>query len=294
MTMKQNERVTSTPPGQWLKSGDLNMHYLDWGGNEEAVVVLHGAASSCHWYDLVIPHVSDSYRVIALDQRAHGKTDQPSTGYDWHTLAGDVVGALDQLGIEKAAVVGHSWGVSTALSVAALHPDRVTALVMIDGGLGGRPRSADMTWEEFKIRLSPRDIYGPLERYLGALSQQFAHCWSDQLESIVMTMVREDPDGTVHERLDLANQQQMLWTMWSEPAHAMLPQVGCPTLIVASGGRQPGANPEFMERRRAGVEAAQAIITDSRVVWIPETGHDIGYEKPRELANALSEFLADI
>lgn len=292
--MKQNERVTSTPPGQWLKSGDLNVHYLDWGGSEETVVFLHGAASSCHWYDLVVPHVSDSYRVIALDQRAHGKTDQPSTGYDWRTLAGDVIGSLDQLGIRQAAVVGHSWGASTALGVAALHPDRVTALVMIDGGFGGVPRSPDMTWEEFKNRLSPRDIYGPRERYLGALRQQFAHCWSDQIESIVMSMVREDPDGTVHERLELANQQQMLWAMWSEPAHTMMPQVRCPTLIVAAGGRQPGANPEFMERRRANVEAAKAVIADARVAWIPGTGHDIGYEKPRDLANALGEFLSGI
>lgn len=293
-TMKQRERVTSTPPGQWLKSGDLNMHYLDWGGFGVPVVALHGAASSCHWYDLVIPHIRDSYRVIALDQRAHGKTDQPSTGYDWRTLAGDVIGALDQLGIQQAAVVGHSWGASVALSIAALHPDRVTALAMIDGGFGGAPRSPDMTWEEFKTRLSPRDIYGPRERYLGALRGQFAHCWSDQLESIVMTMVRVDPDGTVHERLDLANQQQMLWAMWSEPTHNMLPQVRCSTLIVAAGGRQPGANPEFMKRRRANMEEAQAIIADSRVVWIPETGHDIGYEKPSELANVLSEFLAGI
>ena len=294
MTMKQNEHTTFTPPGQWLKSGDLNMHYLDWGGSGESVVVLHGAASSCHWYDLVIPHMSGGYRVIALDQRAHGKTDQPSTGYDWRTLAGDVVGSLDRLGIQQAAVVGHSWGVSTALSVAAMHPDRVKALVMVDGGFGGGPRSADMTWEDFKARLSPRDIYGPRERYLGALRQQFAHCWSDQLESIVMSMVREDPDGTVHERLELSNQQQMLWAMWSEPTHTILPEVVCPTLIVAAGGRQPGANPEFMERRRANVEAAHVIITNSRVAWIPETGHDIGYEKPRELANALNEFLADI
>jgi pimeloyl-ACP methyl ester carboxylesterase len=291
--LKQNERVTSTPPGQWLKSGNLNMHYLDWGGNGEPVVVLHGAASSCHWYDLVIPHMSDRYKVIALDQRAHGKTDQPDSGYDWSTLAGDVVGALDQLGIQKASVVGHSWGVSTALSVATLHPDRVNALVMIDGGFGGRPRQ-DRTWEEFKNRLSPRDIYGPRERYLGALSQQFAHCWSDQLESIVMSMVREEPDGTVHERLDLPNQQQMLWAMWSEPTNAMLHQVRCPTLIVAAAGRQPSANPDFMERRRANVEATRAVITDARVEWMPETGHDIGYEKPSELADVLNGFLAGI
>ena len=75
--------------------------------------------------------------------------------------------------------------------------------LMIDGGFGAGPRSPNVTWEEFKDRLSPRDIYGPRERYLGALRSQFDHCWSDQLEYIVMSMVGIDPDGSVHECLEL-------------------------------------------------------------------------------------------
>ena len=287
----QSELARSNPESKWLRSGDLNMHYLDWGGTGQPLIALHGAASSCHWYDLVIPHLDGDIRVIALDQRAHGKTDQPSTGYDWRTLAGDVVGAMDELGIEKAVVMGHSWGASTALAVASYHPERTQALVMVDGGFGGR-RSPDMTWEEFKNRLSPRDIYGPRERFIGALRQQFAHCWSDKLEQIVMSMVRVDPDGSVHERLELSNQQQMLWAMWSEPTHTLMPHVRCPTLMVAAAGRQPAANPEMLERRRASVEAAQEALPDARAVWIQDTGHDIGYEKPEGLAAAIGDFLS--
>ena len=289
--MEQSVQAASAPQGEWLKVGDLNMHYLDWGGAGEPVVALHGAASSCHWYDLVIPHLRDSFRIIAPDQRAHGKTDQPATGYDWPTLAGDIVGALDQLGIQRAAVLGHSWGGSIALSFAALYPERVTALALIEGGFSAGPRSAEMTWEEFKTRLRPRDIYGPPERYLGALRQQFAHCWSDQLEQMVLSMVRVDPDGTVHERLEPGNHEQVLWAMWSDPVYPKLPQVRCPTLLVAANRHRPGGDEEFLRRRREQVEAAHAALADSRVVWIPDTGHDIGYEKPRELAEALRGFL---
>ena len=289
----QSEIVRTEPESRWLRSGDLNMHYLDWGGTRQPLVALHGAASSSHWYDLVIPHLAGDLRVVAPDQRAHGKTDQPSTGYDWRTLAGDMVGALDQLDIEKAVVMGHSWGASTALAVAAYHPDRTQGLIMVDGGFGGR-RSSEMTWEEFRDRLSPRDIYGPRERYLGALKQQFAHCWSDKLEQMVMSMVRVDPDGSVHERLELSNQQQMLWAMWSEPTSELMPHVQCPTLMVAAAGRQPIANPEMLERRRANVEAAQAAMPDAKVAWIQDTGHDIGYEKPEELAAVIGEFLTTL
>ena len=285
--------VRSDPQSLWLRSGDLNMHYLDWGGSGQPLVALHGAASSSHWYDLTIPHLAGDIRVIAPDQRAHGKTDQPSTGYDWRTLAGDVMGALDELEIEKAVVMGHSWGASTALAFAAYHPDRTQGLIMVDGGFGGR-RSTEMTWEEFKNRLSPRDIYGPRERYLGALRQQFDHCWSDKLEQMVMSMVRVDADGSVHERLELSNQQQMLWAMWSEPTSELMPHVRCPTLMVAAAGRRPIANPEMLERRRANVEAAQAAMPHARVVWVEDSGHDIGYEKPEVLASAIEEFLTTL
>ena len=212
----------SAPTEGWLKLPELNIHYLDWGGAGAPVVALHGLASSSHWFNLVIPHLTDRFRFIALDQRAHGKTDQPATGYDWRTLAGDVTNAMDQLEIERVAMIGHSWGASVALSVAALHPHRVARLALVERGTYSLRRN-EMTWEQFKARLSPRDIYGPRARYLGVLREQFADCWDDRLESMVMSMVRIDSDGTVHERLKPENHEQVLWTMWTEPTSQMFP-----------------------------------------------------------------------
>ena len=59
-------------------------------------------------------------------------------------------------------------------------------------------------------------------------------------------------------------------------------------------GRRPVANPEMLERRRASVEAAQAAMPDAKVVWVQDTGHDIGYEKPEELASVIEEFLTTL
>ena len=279
------------PEGRWLNVDGLNMHYMDWGEGNNPLIALHGAASSCHWYDLTAPHLAKSFRVITLDQRAHGKTDQPDTGYDWPTLAKDVIGALDQLGITRAAVIGHSWGASVALSLAALHPQRITALVMIDGGFSSGARSSTMTWDEYKSRLSPRDIYGPKERYLGALQRQFSHCWDYQMEHIVMTMVRSDPDGTVHERLDLSNQQQMLWAMWSDPTQKLMASVECPSLLVAAEGHPQTRNAEYLQRRQSSVTETLAQLKNSSAQWIPDSGHDIGYEQPKELAKVITNFL---
>ena len=288
------------PEERWLLTSQVRMRYLDWGspgpGQESelspAVLALHGLASSCHWYDLVIPRLMDSYRCVALEQRGHGQTDQPPTGYDWQTLSTDVVEAMDQLGLTKATVVGHSWGAYVALSVAAKYPERVSGLVMIDGGFFDWTKWPKASWEWFKDRLRPRDVSGKQQEYRGRLREHLSECWSDQLESILMTMVRVGDDGSVRDILEPSNHAQVLEAMWNEPCSTMFPQVLCPTLIVAAGPRQGGGSSEFSRMRRETAMAAQSAIAGCQVVWIPDTIHDIGFHKPVELARVLRDFLS--
>ena len=284
------------PQEQWLKTSQLQMRYLDWGDpadsrSDNTVLALHGLASSCHWYDLVIPRLTDSFRFISPDQRGHGKTDQPDTGYDWLTVSTDVIEAMDALGCEKAAVMGHSWGANVALAVAAKYPERVSKLVMIDGGYFDWTLRPGATWESFSSRLRPRDVSGTREQFLSRLSQQLSECWSDQLAEIVMSMVEEDDQGNVRDILRPSNHAQVMEAMWNEPSSTMFPNVRCPSLIVTAGPRS-GSNSEFTQLRRQMAEAAEAAIADCRVEWIPDTMHDIGYHKPAELAQALRSFLS--
>ena len=288
-----------TPSEGWLNISQIRMHYLDWGTPAQAtrqpgtgVLALHGLASSCHWYDLVMPHLAENYHCFALDQRGHGKTDQPNTGYGWETLARDVVDALDQLGLQRAAVLGHSWGGYVALSVAARYPERVSKLVLIDGGFLDWTLWPGATWDWFKNVLSPRDVSAKREGFLNQLRQQLADCWSEQLEGIVMSMVQVGPDGSIRDILEPANHAQVLEAMWNEPASPMFPSVRCPTLIVPAGSPKSGGNPEFMQMRSKMANAAQSAIKDCEVRWIPDTSHDIGYHKPEELAQVLHDFLS--
>ena len=289
-----------TPAEGMVHTSDIRMHYLDWGSplaqgrhsSPTTLLALHGLASSCHWYDLVIPHLTDSFRCISLDQRGHGQTDQPPTGYDWQSLAGDVVQALDQLGIRQVTVMGHSWGGYVALSVAAKFPDRVSGLVMIDGGFLDWTKWPNASWEWFENLLRPRDVSGTQSDFLGSLKRQLNECWSDGLERILMTMVQVGPDGTVRDILEPANHAQVLQAMWNEPPSTMFGHVRCPTLIVPAGPRQGGGNSEFARMRREMARAAQSAIQDCQVVWVPDTMHDIGYHKPAELAAVLRRFLS--
>ena len=266
------------------------VRYLDWGGQGEPIILLHGLASSAHWYDLVAPHLKDNFRIIAPDQRGHGQTTQAGSGYDWGTLTKDVVGLMDQLDLPKAAVFGHSWGATVALNVAARVPDRVIALGLIDGGTSRGPDVRE-SWEEVRARARPRDISGTREEFLGRLRTQLSFCWSDQVERIVQTMVYEDGEGVMQDILRPENHIQVMRAMWEEPASQSYPNIGCPTLIIPAGPTPQRAGTERARLKQERVEATQQAIKNSRVYWIPETIHDIGYDKPEELARVMREFL---
>jgi len=277
------------PRHGWLVANKIRMHYLQWGQSGQSIIALHGLASSAHWYSLVLPLLNPHFRRLAFDQRAHGKTEQTPTGYDWHTLATDIIDAMDKLEIETACIIGHSWGASVAAHLAAIYPSRVSRLVLIDGGVAPQ-RSTEIPWKSFKERLSPRDIYGPRERYISSLRKQFTDVWSDQLEQIVMTMVKIKSDGTVDEILEPANHEQVLYSMWNNPASNIFGDIKSPTLLVPAGP-QKTTKKEFAARKMLGVQEAMSRIPNAHLHWIEETVHDIAYDQPSVLANVIQNFL---
>ena len=114
---------------------DVRLRATRWPGEGVPVLLLHGLASSRRFWDLVVPGLA-GLRVVALDQRGHGDSERPSGPYDGATVVADALTALDALGLSRVVVVGHSWGAGTALRLAATAPERVLAVVAVDGGLG--------------------------------------------------------------------------------------------------------------------------------------------------------------
>ena len=277
--------------------GELEVRYLEWlpGGEPlpTPILALHGLASSANWYERLAARLARHYRVYAPDQRGHGQTTQASAGYDWQTLAADAIRFLDHLGLERAAVLGHSWGGNVAINLAAKFPERVTRLVMIDGGFLDGHLLPDASWELFRDRYSPRNVSGNRQEFLARLSEQLGDCWAEDLERIVQTMVYEDEQGQIQDILRPSNHAQVLEAMWGDPASVTFPNIRCPTLIVPAGPRPDRAGSSFNTTKTVMVEAAARAVPNNRVHWIPETIHDIGYHKPDELAAAILEFLGE-
>ncbi len=96
------------------------------------VVLLHGTSASHAVWEPCAAALVDAARCIAVDQRGHGRSSKPATGYGGHDFADDVIAILDALQLDRAVVAGHSMGARNAWLVATRHADRVSGIVSVD------------------------------------------------------------------------------------------------------------------------------------------------------------------
>jgi len=102
-------------------------------GEGPDLVFVHGlAASRAFWFLHYAMPLSRHFRVTLFDLRGHGYSGVPESGYDAVTQARDLAGLLDHLGIQRCALVGHSYGGAVALEYAGRQPQRVSRLAIMD------------------------------------------------------------------------------------------------------------------------------------------------------------------
>lgn len=119
----------------------------------QTLIFIHGLGSSQNFYYPLFPFLQDAHRCIALD--TYGSARSPYTGdpVSIHSIAADVIGAMDALKIEKAVVVGHSMGGIVVTELGATKPERIAGIVAIgpthpnEGMVGVMNKRADTVTE---------------------------------------------------------------------------------------------------------------------------------------------------
>jgi 3-oxoadipate enol-lactonase len=103
----------------------------DRRGDGPPLVLLHGFPLDHHLWDEVVPLLDSTFDVITPDLRGFGESTTIDSQYSMDDYAADIAGLLDQLQIQKTAIVGHSMGGYVALAFARLYPDRVSGLGLV-------------------------------------------------------------------------------------------------------------------------------------------------------------------
>jgi lipase len=114
--------------------GEVGLAIGRAGEGPDPVVCLHGITAQHRAFNAAARHLGPSRGLVGVDLRGRGDSDKPESGYGLATHASDVIRVLDHLGLENAVLLGHSMGAFVALKTALASPDRVRALVLLDGG----------------------------------------------------------------------------------------------------------------------------------------------------------------
>jgi pimeloyl-ACP methyl ester carboxylesterase len=120
------------------------------GDGPDPVICLHGITAQHRAFTSAARRMGPARGLVGVDLRGRGDSGKPDSGYGLKAHAGDVVAVLDHVGLEDATIAGHSMGAFVALRTALLYPDRVRALVLLDGGWPRAvvPPQEDMTEEQ--------------------------------------------------------------------------------------------------------------------------------------------------
>jgi pimeloyl-ACP methyl ester carboxylesterase len=123
-------RATTTFKTGCAPVNGLNMYYEIHGAGEP-LVLLHGGVGSTESFSEIMPSLSNSRQVIAVDLQAHGRTADINRPLSYEAMADDIAALMKYLGIKKADVMGYSLGGGVALRTAIQHPDLVKKLVVV-------------------------------------------------------------------------------------------------------------------------------------------------------------------
>lgn len=302
------------PCSTFVDIDDIRLHYLEWDpeqcvdaqqekstfNDDIPIVLLHGLGARADTWRLTAQYLCGQHLVIAFDQRGHGESDQPPGGYDLVTIAEDAIRGMAALGLGQVALVGHGWGARVALVLAARHPALISHLVLVDCPHIEPRHWPGMTRERFIRESLPSEIYASRTDFLRAMRDEMEKFWSPEVEEIILTYVRERPDGRMEELLLPENQRRIRESVWEDRALSYYSKLSCPVLLIPAA-REPRSGEEPPERLESADDFAAAkgymatqvarTIHSCSVMWMPGSAHDIQLQHPQVLAKAIADFI---
>lgn len=142
------DSAAGEPKSKWAKYDGARLHYLNAGEGDRALVFIHGWTCSADFWKKSLQAFPE-HRVIAVDLPGHGRSDKPKTDYTMDYFAGAVRAVLEETGVKKAVLVGHSMGTPVMRQFYRHHPEMVEGLVIVDGALFSAPK------EEMEAFIAP-------------------------------------------------------------------------------------------------------------------------------------------
>jgi pimeloyl-ACP methyl ester carboxylesterase len=276
-------RNSSMPTTVRISARDgVALSYLDWNGNGETIVFLHGGALTAHSWDLVCLGMRDRWRCLALDLRGHGDSGWADE-YRVETAVEDIGALVAHHGAQRIHLVGNSLGGLVAAHYAASHPHTVASLTLVDVGPN----------VDFAATQSIRDYIEQtdgLENFAAAVEAGMTvnpRIDREALEYRLRHSMREGADRRVYWKQDRRRMSDYDYFLTKIAEIAQLAPAIKAHVLVARGARSR----VFSD---ASARACAESFARGRWVRIEDSGHNIHEANPLAFVVTLRDFLTSI
>jgi pimeloyl-ACP methyl ester carboxylesterase len=262
-----------------VKVSDINIYY-EVHGEGEALVLIMGYTANTAWWGWEVPVFSQRYRVVAFDNRGSGQSDKPDVPYTMETMAGDLAGLLDTIGINVAHIFGVSMGGMIAQHFALRYPERVSSLILGCTTCGG-PHSIVPDAEAMTVladfehmqKLTPEERVREMIPFL--MSQEFIDKNAGLLREVIAKMMEH--------LAPLHGAMRQAHAIWGHDTYERLPGIGVPTLVIAGDADRliPVENSRILASR----------IPRAELVILKNMGHGFITEAADEANEVVLDFL---
>jgi pimeloyl-ACP methyl ester carboxylesterase len=277
---------------RFVVANGLTHHALEHpGGGRAPVLLLHGYLDLAGSFAEVIARLGAAgHRVIAPDFRGHGDSDRAPAGSYYHfpDYLADAAALLDAFALDRPHVVAHSMGGSVATMLAAVLPERVRSLSLLEG-IGPPAMPADVApdrtrlWLDgaAKVRARGARRVASLDEAVTRMRISNPDVPVETLRAMAPRALRATDDGGWVFRFDPMHQTTAPGRFDAEAFEAYIARVACPVLHV--WGRDPDGYAYFSERAEKFRDARRAVL--------PEAGHMMHWTQPEALCDAVLAFL---
>ena len=260
----------------------IQMHYQQAGEGQDLVLIHPVSADLALWYLHVMPALAKEFRVTAYDMRGHGYSEGTPTGYTSAHMAEDLHGLLISLGIERAHLVGYSFGGTVALHCAVLYPNQVASLVLADPAIPALMPLVNLEkWayaENYRTKLEEYGMSVPEDRLfdLECVAPQLLHAALPVGLRRGLRQIRRRALRTI-ETTSVLKEAQEVAGLTVERIH----EVRQPALAIY------GKSSAFLQM----AWYLREKVPNCQVVLVEDSGHFFTATKPQLFLDGISDFL---
>lgn len=260
-------------------------HYLSWGHSGTVVVLVHATGFHAYVWKPLALALSRDCQVLALDQRGHGDSPKPESGYAWEAFGEDLSGFLKTLGLSGVTAVGHSAGATAIALSAAQNPSLYQRIVLIDPVLF--PRGAAALENPMAQRARKRRVVweSRTAMFHSYKSREPFRTWrEDALWAYIEEGTKLQADGQVALKCPAEIEAQIYEMAPKLDGFEILAQLATPVLLIR------GEHSDTFGVATA--ERAMTVLKHGKLKTVAGTTHFVPMERPEAVERAIRKFMA--